>query len=99
MRQAKKQKPWGKMTAAELAAATRQFDRPIRFEDTRPMSATNRKRWERSQRAGARGGKVIQSLNLDPKLLVEAQAYAKRKKLTWAQLLERGLRRELAVKD
>jgi hypothetical protein len=34
---------------------------------------------------------------LDERLLKQARAYAKRKKLTMIQLVERGLRRELAV--
>jgi hypothetical protein len=82
-----KLKKWSEMTAAELAQATRRFEKPIRFEDTRPLTKRERARFERARHVD----------ELDERLLKQARAYAKRKKLTMIQLVERGLRRELAV--
>jgi hypothetical protein len=82
-----KLKKWSEMTAAELAQATRRFEKPIRFEDTRPLTPRERARFERARHVD----------ELDERLLKQARAYAKRKKLTMIQLVERGLRRELAV--
>jgi hypothetical protein len=40
-----KQKSWTKMTAEELAEATKQFETPMRFETTRPMTAAQLQKW------------------------------------------------------
>lgn len=92
-------KSWGEMTAAELAHATSEFDHPLPAARYRPLSKAERSVFERASRAGIRGRQLMKALNLNRKLLTEAEAYARRRKLTWTQLLERGLRRELAVKD
>ncbi len=92
-------KPWGKMSASELAEATREFDRPLPRSRYKPLSKSERDRFERARSAGALRARSVNAMDLDPKLLREAQAYARRKKLTMSQLVERGLRRELAVAD
>lgn len=79
------------MSAAELAAATAEFDRPLPESRYKTLTKLERTRFERARRAGV--------ARLDPKLMKRAAAYAKRKKLTFSQLVERGLRRELAVDD
>ena len=82
-------KRWGQMTPAELAEATKEFDHPLPASRYRPLTKAERARFERARRAGI----------LDEGLLKKAQAYAKRKNMTLTQLVERGLRRELAVMD
>jgi hypothetical protein len=70
------------------------FDKEIDFSETRPLTKKQRLLHEK---ADART--LLHDFNFDKALLVEAMAYVKRKKLTLSQLLERGLRRELAVID
>jgi hypothetical protein len=98
MKTTPKKRNWGAMTPAELAEATKEFDRPLPSSRYKPATKAQRSRFERALRAGADGG-LLNALDLDPTLLNEAAAYAKRKKLTLRQIVERGLRRELAVKD
>src|SRR4051812_38513495 len=90
---------WGAMSADELAEATKEFDRPLPMSRLRPLTKAERARFERARRAGTRGRQLMHALKLDPKLVLQAEAYAKRKRLTWVQLLEQGLRRELAIQD
>jgi hypothetical protein len=92
-------KSWGAMSAAELAEATREFDHPLPESRYTPLSKAERARFERARNAGKHGRELMKALNIDPTLLSEAAAYARRRKLTLSQILERGLRRELAVKD
>jgi hypothetical protein len=84
---------WGKLTAAELAAATKEFDHPLPESRYKPATKADRARFERALRAGEKYRRI------DPKLMKAAEAYAKRKKLSLSQLIERGLRRELAVQE
>jgi len=87
------------MTAAELAEATKEFDHPLPPSRYKPLSKAERARFERASRAGERGRELMKVFKFDRKLVTEAEAYARRRRLTWTELLERGLRRELAVKD
>lgn len=89
-------KRWGRMTAAELAEATKEFDHPLSASRFRPATKADRERFERALRAGTRR---VSEFDLDGELLRKARVYAKKKKLTMSQLVERGLRRELAVDD
>src|SRR3982751_1234700 len=82
---------WGKMSAAELADATKEFDHPLPPSRYKPATKADRARFERALRAGSKFRQI------DPELLKAAAAYAKRKRLSMSQLIERGLRRELAV--
>ncbi len=81
------------MSAAELAEATREFDDPLPASRYKPASKADRAQFERARRAGSKFRQI------DPQLLKAASALAKRKKLSLSQLIERGLRRELAVQD
>jgi hypothetical protein len=92
-------KSWGAMTPAELAEATKEFDHPLPPSRYKPLTKAQRAEWERARNAGAFGRELLASLVVDAKLASEAEAYAKKKKITVIQLIERGLRRELAVKD
>jgi hypothetical protein len=60
MKQSSKQKSWTKMTVRELAEATKKFDKPIRFEDTQPLTPAERARWRRARRSPERDRQVAQ---------------------------------------
>jgi hypothetical protein len=47
------EKPYWEMTSAELAKATRRFDAPIPFSQTRPLSKRSREREARARREPA----------------------------------------------
>jgi len=99
MKKAKASKTFWEMTPQERTAAVAEFDAPLPPGRLKPLSAAQRARFERARGAGGKGIRQILALDLDPALLDEAAAYARRKNLTIDQLLERGLRRELAVQD
>jgi hypothetical protein len=96
-------KQWDQMTAADLAAATQGLEK-VRFEDTRPMTAAQRRDWERSRHgpgrprkaAGEKAARVL--VTLKPQLLAEADAYAAEEGISRAELFARGLKAVLPVK-
>jgi hypothetical protein len=90
-----RKKSWGKMSARELAQATKEFDHPLPASRYKPVTPAEWARYQRALRAGR--SRRLGPLALDPKLLAAACAYAKRKKISLAQMFERGLRREMAV--
>ncbi len=81
------------MTPAELAEATKEFDDPLPASGYRPLTKAQRAEWERIKRAGTRGREIVRSLHIDPKLLGEAETYAKRKRISISDVIELGLRR------
>jgi hypothetical protein len=87
------------MTAAELAEATKEFDRPLPASRYKPLSKAQRALFERAKRAGGKATGQLHAFDLDEQLLLQATAYARKKRLTLNQVVERGLRRELAVTD
>lgn len=95
-RNPKPSKPWTKMTAEELAEATKDLEN-LRFEDTRPLNAEERALWNRMKRASGRprkaaGEKAARVLvTVAPDLLKEADAYAKKEGITRSQLVAQGL--------
>ena len=96
MKRAKKTtKRFWEMTAAELAEATRQFNKPLAASRARAATKAGRARFEKALRAGSRIRRVDE-LGIDPALLSAAGEYARSKRISLIQLLERGLRRELA---
>lgn len=97
-------KPWDEMTVAELAEATRELDN-VRFEDTKQMTAAQRRNWTASRRGPGRprkppGEKAARVLvTLKPQLLADADAYAAKQGLTRAELFARGLAAILPTKQ
>jgi len=89
-------KPWDEMTAAELAEATRALE-TVRFEDTHPMTAAQRRNWAASRRGPGRPRKPAAEkaarvlVTLKPQLLADADAYAAKQGITRAELFARGL--------
>jgi hypothetical protein len=77
------------------------YNREIPLSETRPLTAAERKRWEKAKkRMGrpkvGRGAKVI-SLSVERGLLERADAYAQRTGMSRAQLVARGLENILAA--
>lgn len=99
MSRKKRTKPYWEMNAAELADATKEFDKPLPASRFKPLSKSERERFERARKAGGSDIKRLLAFDVDEKLLMEATVFARRKNLSLMQVVERGLRRELAVKD
>jgi hypothetical protein len=91
-------KPFTKMTTSELADATHEFDKPSPPERFRPMTAPERRRWQRAKRGRGRpskapGQKAVRVLvTIQPPLLAEADAFARSHGLSRSELFARGLR-------
>ena len=88
--------PYVLMTADELADATREFDRPVSAARTRPLTRVERQRWERARGAGGRGARRVVVVPLDDELFRRAGDYAKRRKLSLADLVARSLKSTLS---
>ena len=96
MLRGKKKKPATQMTADELAEATAEFDREFVSDEFSPCGADAAGKWRRVKRKPGRprqgrGAKVI-SVSLEKELLAQADRLAKRKKVSRASLIARGLR-------
>src|SRR5258708_5972614 len=104
----KTSKSWARMTAAELAAATREFDKGVRLEDTRSLSAAERARWQRIRadkvrrrgvgrpKVGAGSKPVL--ISMEAGLLRAVDAYAEAHGMSRSQLLAEGVTRLLRLK-
>ena len=93
-------KPFTQMNAEELAEATAEFDREFVIDSFHPLTPEARARWERAKRKPGRpklgkGSKVI-SVSVEKSLLERCDRLAKRKRVSRASLIARGLRRVLA---
>jgi hypothetical protein len=97
MAKAKRTKPYWEMNLRELREATREFDKPIDPSRSRPLTPTQRARWERAQRGPAysifipRGKKKKLSVKVDEWLLERCDSYAKRHEMTLDEVIERSL--------
>jgi hypothetical protein len=105
MNRAKKQKPYWKMNARELAAATKEYDRPIPAHKTRPLSKHEREQWERSKSQPSRSVFIVERdadgtepilLRLDDDLVRRMDECARLHHLTRSELVEKGIRSALA---
>lgn len=96
MKSSKPSKAYWEMSGIELADATREFDKPLSPSRYKPASKADRARFTRAMKAGSQV-RSLQDLGLDMKLLSEAATYARKHKMRLSEVLERGLRRELAV--
>lgn len=98
-RRSKSRTAYWEMTSAELAAATKEFDKPLPPGRFKPLSRRDRARFERARQAGGVKVNQIYALGLDAELVGLAAAYAHRKKLTVTQVIERGVRGLLAFEN
>ncbi len=95
-----KRKPYSKMTSAELAIATKQFDKEFVADETRPLTQDEQDQWIRVQakrkrrKVGAGFQRISVSIELG--LLKRATALAKERRISRSQLLAQALQDELA---
>ena len=92
----KKTKPMTRMTVDELAEATAEFDCEFVSDEFNPPDPDAVEKWRRAKRKPGRprqgqGAKVI-SVSLEKELLAQADRLAKRKRVSRASLIARGLR-------
>lgn len=92
-------KSFWELSDAEKDRAVREFDKPLPASRFKPLSKRDRERFERARAAGGEGVKRIYAFDIDPEVIEQANALAKRKKLTLSQLVERGLRGVMAFDD
>lgn len=89
------------MKPEELRAATRAFDEEMVVDQSRPLTAAQRKVWESARRKPGRprrgaGVKVI-SVSVERGLLARSDALARNLGISRASLIERGLRAVLGA--
>jgi len=87
---------YARMTAEQLDAVVAELEHPIAFSETRPMTAAERRQWQRAKRRPGRprrgsGVRVI-SLSVEQSLLEKADLAARRGGISRAALFEMGLR-------
>lgn len=92
-----RQKPYWEMTAAELSEATKEFDEPSDNNyGFRTMTPKERARWNRIKRGPGRPkiGKGSKSvlISVEQDLLKNADAFARKNKLSRSQLIAGFLR-------
>lgn len=95
-----KSKRYQDMNTEELAVATAEFDREFIIDKCRPLTAAQRKQWLRAKRKRGRpmignGAKVI-AVSVERNLLARCDRLAKKKRVSRASLIARGLRAVLA---
>jgi Ribbon-helix-helix protein, copG family len=87
-----------RMTPAELAEATREFDRED-LSEAKPLRGRKRARYERAKARRGRprigSGSTAISLSIERRLLTAVDRRAKREHLTRSQLIARALREHL----
>jgi len=94
----KSHKPYTKMNARELAAATKEFDREFVFETFKPLTFAQRQRIKqavaRRKSGRPRVGQGAERINVtvERSLLSRSDAYAKRHGLSRSELIARGLK-------
>jgi hypothetical protein len=92
----RKRKRWTEMTLAELRAATNELDKPLKPGATKALSPQLRRKWERSRQGKARHRLLV---DIEPRLLGEAAAYARQNQLTLSEMVSRGLKGVMAFSE
>ena len=92
---------YDRKTLDDLRKATEQFDRERAIDRSRPLTAPERKAWEKARRKPGRprrgaGVKVI-SVSVERGLLARSDALARTLGISRASLIERGLRAVLGA--
>jgi hypothetical protein len=95
-----KRKPYWEMSARELANATKRFDEPMVVDESRPLTADERARWNRVKRKRGRpkvgGGSQRVSLSIEKGLLKRVSAYAKKRRISRSGVIAKALESLLA---
>lgn len=109
MKRTKRTKSYWAMTAAELAEATKEFDREIPTSKLRPLSPEQRRKWDRTSRQSSRSIYVLERprrkgataivIELDHELLRRTDAYAASRGMTRSELIETGLKSVLTFAE
>lgn len=97
-------KPYWDMTADELAAATRQFDKPLPLSKTKAPTRAERALFERMRRSPHRSVFVTRKadaviVSIDPKLLRRCLAYGAKHDMMLSEVVNRSLKGLLAIVD
>jgi hypothetical protein len=92
----RKLKPYQQMTTAELAEATRQYDKPGTIDRTRPMTRAERAKERKARHAGGRPriGRGAERINItiERNLLAQTDAMARQKKIGRSEMIALGLK-------
>jgi hypothetical protein len=91
------------LTYEEREREVARFDKPIDIErETRPLTARERARWNRIMAAKTyesvyiHGGQVDRHIHVDEDLVEQLKVFGKKKRMSLAQVVDRGLRGLLA---
>lgn len=93
-----KKKYW-EMNTAELAEATKRFDREFVADEFHPMNQQDRERWSALKRKSASQKVTVRkiSIHVEKSLLERSDVLAKRKGLTRDLLIDRALKAVLVA--
>lgn len=89
-KRAKKPKRYQDMNLKELRAATAEFDQEFIAESAKPLTPTQRAQWLRAKRKRSRTKLIFISVERD--LLARCDRLGKKKRVSRANLIARGLR-------
>jgi hypothetical protein len=98
----KTSKPYWEMSAEELQDATKEFDKPVPWSKTRPLTKAERALFEKMRKGrhvsihvtrGADGMWV----RLDPDVMKRSAIYAAKQQITLSELINRSLKGALAI--
>jgi hypothetical protein len=101
MKQPKTFDEWTKLSTSELREATKDLDKPFAARKFEPLTAAQRREWERVRRRRpgrpkiGRGSKVV-SIGVERELLRRADALAKKEGVSRSLLFARGIEMLLA---
>jgi len=98
-----KMKRYQDMNTDELAAATAEFDQEFVIDKCRSLTKSERAQWQRMKRKRGRpivgnGAKVV-AISIERDLLNRCDRFAKKKRVSRASLIARGLRAVLAAEE
>jgi hypothetical protein len=98
MKNGRRGKSWGAMSAGELAEATRQFDGPIAAEKIKPLSPVAKARLKQARRAPKRRStQTPVVVHLEDDLLRRSQEYAQQHNMSISEFVNRSVKGSLAV--
>ena len=93
-----RKKPYHKMSAAELAQATKEFEKNAPLGDVQPLDPELKAKWERARRRRARPGRPRVGkgaravlVTIERGLLARADAFAAAQGMSRSELIARGL--------
>jgi hypothetical protein len=98
-----KSKPYWEMKPKELAAATKEFDKPFVADQSRPLTSAEREEWQNISRKRGRpkvgqGFKRV-SVSLEQGLLKRVTELAKKRRISRSTLVAKVLEQALSQED